>query len=72
MIYSVDLLIDDISNGYTLITIYDLKPWIIIALNGDFCCYHMFMIITIYNNSKDRIICHTHKQTHTHAHTNVR
>ena len=29
--YSVAFLIDSISNGYTLITIHELKPWVFFA-----------------------------------------
>ena len=34
--YSVAFLIDSISNGYTLITIHELKPWVFFAFNIGF------------------------------------
>ena len=33
--YSVDFLIDSKSNGYTLITIHELKPWIFFAFKNE-------------------------------------
>ena len=33
--YSVAFLIDSISNGYTLITIHELKPWVFFAFKDN-------------------------------------